>query len=143
VLADGTAGPALSVGDSVANATLFYRSTFNFGDTSGMTTVGSDAFSYRLRDTGGELSPTSARFFVTIMSGLDAMDGNSVVLEEIATVIELRGINQRVEPGGARRYTSSEQVAAAVVVVVVVAVAVSSSSSCSNRSSSSGSGNRR
>lgn len=95
VLPDGTAGAPLGVGDSVPNATIFYRTTYDFGDTSGIAILGKDSFRYRLRDAGGLESATSALVEVTILSGLDAIPGASEVWEEVPTVIELRGINQR------------------------------------------------
>lgn len=100
VLGDGTAGPPLAVGDWVPGVTVFYRSTHDFGDLSGRTVVATDQFRFGLRDTGGAVSTDTARFLITLLSGLDAIGRDSTVREEEPTIIELRGINQRgVEPG--------------------------------------------
>jgi hypothetical protein len=95
VLPDSTAGPPLAVGDSVSGISVFYLSTHDFGDTSGKKVLATDQFRFRLRDKGGALSVGTARFSITILSGLDAISGNSTVREEVPTVLELRGINQR------------------------------------------------
>ena len=109
VLDDGSPGAPLGVGSSVPNATLFYRSTYDFGSTTGLTVVAHDAFQYQLRDSQGLESVSTARYDITILSGLDAIAGASEALEEEPTVIELRGINQRssrVGGGGAAATTA-------------------------------------